>query len=175
MLSNQRAFTLVELMVSIVLLGIVLSLALPSYRTFVQNGYIRTTAESIQSGLQLARAEAVGRNTLIEFDLDSDAGWSIGCAVPRQGCPEVIQSRDAKEGSSSSIVVTPAPAGGTKVIFDNLGATVPAADSLTQIDIDVDPAILSADESRDLRIMIGIGGNSRMCDPNLVAPDTRAC
>jgi len=172
---NQLGFTIVELMISIALLGIVLTLALPGYRAFVQNNYIRTAAESIQSGLQLARAEAVGRNTQIQFELGDNSAWTIGCATPSANCPAEIQSRSAGDGSSSSVVVATTPADATKVIFNNLGATVPAADSLTQVDIDIDPTVLPAEDSRELRVTIGIGGNTRMCDPSLDVTDARAC
>lgn len=172
---DQQGFTIVELMISIALLAIVSMLALPSYRTFIQNSYIRTTAESILNGLQLARAEAVSRNTRIQFVLDEQSEWWIGCVDASASCPGEIQSRSAGEGSSSSIVVTPAPANATTVIFGNLGAIVPAADTLTQVEIDIDPAVLPAEDSRELRVTIGIGGNARMCDPNLDAADARAC
>lgn len=174
-LTTQAGFTLVELMISIALLGIVLMLAMPAYREFVQNNYIRVAAESIQSGLQLARAEAVTRNTQVQFVLGVNSAWSIGCVAASANCPAVIQSRSVGEGSSSSVVVAPTPADATAVVFDNLGATVPAADALTQVDVDIDPSVLSAEDSRELRVTIGLGGNARMCDPNLDASDARAC
>jgi type IV fimbrial biogenesis protein FimT len=171
----NRGFTIIELMISIALLGLVLILAMPSYRAFIQNSYIRTAAESIQSGLQLARAEAVSRNTQVQFVLGVNSAWSIGCVTPSADCPAVIQSRAAGDGSSSSIVITPTPEDATTVIFSNLGATVTSADALTQVDLDIDPSVLPAAESRELRVTIGIGGNARMCDPNLSAGDARAC
>jgi type IV fimbrial biogenesis protein FimT len=45
---------------------------------------------------------------------------------------------------------------------------------LTQIDID--SAVMAAANSRDMRILIGTGGQIRMCDPNVAeATDPRAC
>lgn len=168
-------------MIALVMMGIVLALALPSYKAFIQNTRIRTAAESIQNGLQLARAEAVRRNANVQFVLGAASSWIVGCVtviVPT--CPASIQSRVTVEGSSTSIIVTPKPAAGTTIVFNNFGAlctTAPCPVPATQLEVDVDPAVLSAAESRNLRITIGVGGNARMCDPNLdpAGTDPRKC
>ena len=45
-------------------LGIMLALGLPSFVETIQNMQVRTAAESILDGLQIARSEAVRRNAL---------------------------------------------------------------------------------------------------------------
>lgn len=172
---TQRGFTLIELMIAITILGIVLALALPSYKAFIQNTRLRNAAESIQNGLQVARSEAVKHNAQVRFSLGAGSSWTVGCVVPTADCPASIQQRATEEGSSAAIIVTPTPAAKTEVVFNSFGAVVPTAATFTQVDVDVDTAVLSAADSRELRITIGTGGNSRMCDPNLSSPDPRAC
>ena len=55
---------------------------------------------------------------------------------------------------------------------------VPAAASgLVTIGVDVDTSVLSAAESRELLVVIGVGGSVRMCDPALdtAGTDPRRC
>lgn len=183
--NGAQGFTLIELMIGIVIMGIVLALALPSYKAFIQNTRIRNTAESIQNGLQLARLEAVRHNANVQFVLGvapSPYLWTVGCVTATATCPVLIQRSAIGEGSSASIIVTPTPA---TIVFSNFGRlctpmTVPSCPvtPATQLDVTVDPAVLSAAESRPLRITIGTigaGGSVRMCDPTLPASDPRAC
>ena len=70
---GQHGVTLVELMVGIAIFGLLSALAVPSYSAWIQNTQIRTAAESIVNGLQLARDEALRRNQSVDFVLTSDA------------------------------------------------------------------------------------------------------
>ncbi len=171
--SRQQGFTLIELMITIVIMAIVLAAAMPAYATWIQNTHIRNAAESILLGLQRARAEAVVRNTNVEFIL-VDRAWTVGVVGG-----DVIDSRPAGE-MSPNIALSIFPAASpalTTVTFSNLGSVTPntpASDSINRIDID--SSILSATESRDLRIVLGVGGNARMCDPNVSSStDPRHC
>lgn len=174
----QRGFTLIELMIAIVILGIVLALGIPSYRAFIQNSRIRNAAESIQNGLQVARSEAVKHNAQVRFSLGAGSSWAVGCVAPTADCPASIQQRSTEEGSSAAVIVTPTPVAGTEIVFNSFGAVVATPATFTQLDVDIDTAVLSAADSRELRITIGAGGNTRMCDPNLTISnpsDPRAC
>jgi type IV fimbrial biogenesis protein FimT len=164
----QRAFSLVELMVTVAVLSLLMVLAVPSFTEWIQNSRIRTAAESLQNGLQLARAEAVRRNARIEFTLvGSGGGWEVRFA----GGGATIQQRSASEGGGG-VVVSTTPADATTVAFDGLGR---ADNTLTAINIDVPRSVLSAALSRDLRITIGTGG-VRMCDPSVTSStDPRKC
>ena len=108
---DEFGFTLVELLVGITIFGLTMSLSMSSYREWIQNSRIRNVAESIQSGLQLARAEAVKRNTPVQFALGSGSEWAVGCVTATAECPAIIQSRSANEGSSSGITLDVVPAG----------------------------------------------------------------
>lgn len=178
---HQVGFTLIELMITVALMAVIATLGMPAYQEWVQNTRVRTTAESIQNGLQLARAEAVRRNTQVVFTLQLNTGWTVGCVVPvadldgdgLDDCPVGIQNRPAAEsGAGASVSLAMTPAGVNTVTFNSLGqvAPPPASASFTQVDVES-----SADNSRKLRVTLGVGGNTRMCDPNLAATDPRAC
>ena len=136
MLSAYRAqparrspgFTLIELVVVMTLVASVLAIAAPSLSQLIENARIRGAAESIQHGLQRARAEAINRNLNVTFTLGGKAFWAIADAAGN-----TIETRPSSEVSSSIQVVT-LPANAASVTWSNLGLITDAA-PLSQIDI----------------------------------------
>lgn len=168
-------FSLIELMIAITIVSLFLLLAMPSFSEWLINSRIRNAAESITNGLQLARNEAVGRNAAVQFvkGAGTDSSWAVSCVAVTPGCPDTnpIHTRATGEGSSTGTTVT--PGNGLTVVFDSFGMkTAPAG---AQIHFAVDTTDLPPAESRDLRVTVDAGGNVRMCDPNTIAPDPRAC
>lgn len=164
---------MVEMLIVIAIIAIATTLGLPSYRTWVHNTQIRNAAESIQNGLQKARAEAVKRNANIEFVLGVNPPWII--KVAGAGGAEI--ERSSIEGAKN-VTATTTPAGATTITFSNLGTVVansPVSVTLTQVELD--STVLPPADSRELRVTIGAAGNVRMCDPNpgLSATDPRKC
>lgn len=166
---KQKGMTLVELMVCIAILGIVSAIAVPSYTEFIANTQIRSTTESIRSGLQVARAEAIKRNASVRFTLNTNnTSWEIGCTTTTSNCPAIIQAKTPKDGGSGTTTVT--VIGANPITFNNLGSI----SALSQID--VDNSSIAAAKSKDLRVRVGVGGNVRVCEPNItVSTDTRYC
>jgi len=176
----QNGFTLIELMIAVSILGILAALAMPSYRVWIENTRIRNAAESIQTGLQKARVEALKRNSDVRFVLGANSAWSIGCVVVNARCPDPIETRGAKEGSSASVSITATPAAATTSVFTNLGRVRSVAEGAATAPftrLDIDSTSLSAADSRELRILIDAGGAGRQCDPyaGLSASDPRKC
>lgn len=165
---ESRGFSLVELMVSIVVMAILASIAVPGFQSWLRNTQIRNAAESITNGLQRARAESVARNANTTLVLGTDSSWTISVVTPAS----VIDQRLAGEGSKN-VTRTVVPVGTTTVTFNNFGLVVANADasaSITQVDL------TAIGGSQPLRVTIGTGGNARMCDPNIATGTSpRAC
>lgn len=159
-------FTLIELLVVIAVMAVCMTLAAPSFSKMISNYRVRSGAEGILNGLNMARAEAIRRNAPVTFKLAADAGWSV---YPTAASASVIQSRAAgdSEGvtaasSNSSLQVNFLPTG----LVDATGT------QLTQITV-ASSNVTTADSRK---INIFGGGLIRMCDPNVsITDDPRKC
>lgn len=175
---------MVEMMIGVAIVAVLLAAAAPNFSVWIQNSKVRGAAESVLTGIQLARSEAVRRNTPVYFELRPAGSpnllWKVGCvtvvaASSAVACPDLIQGRDVAEGglllSSGQLAATLSVAAGSRIIYDNFGSTT--TPDFTQLN--VDSSVLSAADSRTLRIVIAVGGSARMCDPHLVSPNVLAC
>lgn len=61
----QSGFTLLELMVVIIIIGIVTAIALPNFRIMTINNRLSGGANEVLAGMQFARMEALRRNTRV--------------------------------------------------------------------------------------------------------------
>lgn len=77
---KDRGFTLIELMVTVFILGILTSMALPSYREFIINQRIKSTSFDLMSSINLARSEAIKRNAPVSVTPTS-SDWAKGWTV----------------------------------------------------------------------------------------------
>lgn len=174
MLTKKKnlGFTMVELMITIVIIAILATLAAPSFTAILANTRIRATAQALTDGLQLARAEAIRRNERVRLVLAANSGWSV---ITNAG--STLQTRPAAE-SGNNISLTFTPNNATSVTFNALGRVVANADAsatLTQVEIDVPTSVLPASSSQELRVTISSGGMIRLCDPNVSSGNPRSC
>jgi len=151
-------------MVTVTVVVVSLSLVGPSFSQAVANYRLRSAAESVINGLNLARAEAVRRNAPVSFALTGTrTGWTVS-----DGGGAVIQSRaDSEMGGLSA---TP-NVGATSVTFLPTGLVNATGTWLTQITVS---SATAGTDSR--RINVLGGGLIRMCDPAVAgANDPRRC
>ncbi|MBS1196237.1 MAG: Tfp pilus assembly protein FimT [Proteobacteria bacterium] len=173
---RARGFSLIELCIVVVILGITLSIGLPAFQTWLQNTQLRTSAETVMNGIQLARTEAVRRNRRVEFILSNPGvaggtGWTVQL---QDGTPP-IQSKPNGEGTQNA-VLTVFPNGATTLTFNGFGRTETtnrdASVPLAMIDIDTG---ITFDDKREWRINV-TNGVARMCDRKITtAGDPRKC
>lgn len=185
MLSRNGAsgFTLIELAIGMAVLAILVMVGLPNLTAWIQNTQIRTAAEGIQSGLQLARSEALRRNTSVRFQLVNSLTGScalsttgtnhvVSLADPTGACNStpsdagpILQVRAGTEGSPNAAV----SASASSMTFNGLGRPLPSGSTLTiNITNPTGGACKTAAGSepmRCLRVTVSTGGQVRMCDP----------
>ncbi len=167
--TRSSGVTLIELLIGMALLAILVTMGLPSFANWIQNRQLRSAAESVQSGLQLARGEAVKRNTFVGFTMAGpDSSWSVDVMNP----PQQIQSRPAAEGTPNPQIATT----DATIIFNGLGKTSLAAGAVIQVTNPTGGACKPGSDMNCLNVTVSVGGQVKMCDPTIVAAgDTRAC
>ncbi len=71
-LPARRGFTVVELMMSLVLLAIGAALSIPSYREMMEKRQLTHGAEQIMAFVNTAQSEAMKRNQIVTISYDRD-------------------------------------------------------------------------------------------------------
>ncbi|KAI3591221.1 hypothetical protein D9X30_3902 [Cupriavidus sp. U2] len=76
---QARGFTLVELIVTLLVLTILSTMAAPSFQQFIAGQRLRNAASDLASAVTLMRSEAVKRNGITT--LSANGTWSAGWVV----------------------------------------------------------------------------------------------
>ncbi len=191
----QRGFTIIELVVTLALFGVLLGLGIPSFTSFINNAQIKNAAENALQGFNLAKADAVRRNASVRFQLVTDLtstcapsttgkNWVVSLDDPTGKCniapsdtvdPRIVQKLSGDEGARNVSVTA---IGASSAVFNGLGRIV--GTGITQMDFAHTTAICEHVDAngtaRCLRILISAGGQAKMCDPKVTAAtDPRFC
>lgn len=183
-----QGFSMIELAVTLAIIGVLMAAVMPNIGEWIANSRVRSSAESLQAGLQTARNEAVKRNRPITFwlvslnddkvmdnscKLASNAGsWVISVNSPEDNCgaaasttvdPMIVLTHPAGE-SGSNLVVDALTADGSQaassVTFNGFGQ-ITGANDIGRINVS------SNNAPRNLRLVLSSSGSIFMCDPQV--------
>jgi type IV fimbrial biogenesis protein FimT len=182
---SQRGVTIVEMLIGLAIIALLTVMAVPAYNTWLQNSQIRNAAESVVNATNIARAEAVQRNTPTELRMGPGSSW----AVILQATGTQVQERPAAEGSVGvAVVINDLDGDGTadnaadRVTFNGMGWRVANADAsptISQLDFSNPTGgtckHVNNGAMRCMRVVIQAAGATRMCDPAVAIGDPRAC
>jgi len=132
-------FTLIELITTVFIAGILLSIGTPYFSSFILGQRIRTAAADLASSLVYARSEAVKRNTGVTI-APATGGWQNGWTVTVGGT--VLSSHEAFTGLTFT-----GPTGG--LVYNSNGrlAAVPAPFSVSASGSSAIPRCVNVDLS----------------------------
>ena len=75
-------FTLIELMVVVAIMGVLASVAAPSFSSLIANQRARAASTDLYAALTLARSEAIKRNLPVSLVPVSPGNWAAGWRIP---------------------------------------------------------------------------------------------
>lgn len=191
----EHGMTLIELIVTLILLAVLVLAVMPGIGAWMRNGEIRNAAQGMVNALNKARAEAVRRNQDVWFSLvsarsdnpgllddscalsTSSASWVLSLDTPEGQCsplpsettaPRILEKHAQGDGSPGAVVTV-------------RGADCTGSASATQVVFNsfgraaapsgapalrcLDIAHRSSGDQRPLRVLVGSTGSVRLCDP----------
>lgn len=174
---RQSGFTLLELVVTMIVLAILAMIAVPSFRTLIEKSRLRGKTDDVLNLLNVARGEAIKRHLNVNVALGSGSTtpWCIGAnraVTPTVGNPTAgAAACDCTNPTSCVLenqvsVVTPDPNSGItsdtvtgNITFDaQTGALIPIGAAPA-------PITLSSPSGFQLQVTVSALGQVAACTP----------
>ena len=162
-----RGFGLIELLITIALLGILTALAVNNFGTWIQNTQTRSVAEALQNGIRLAQTEAIKLSESTSFNITGNA-WTVtamqrgnnnASADNTIGTAGIIHNGIFPDSRSISILTAKDFSLSTTLRFNSMGRLVFPTNNVKYI-------ISNSRGDRRMQISVSIAGRVRMCDPD---------
>lgn len=120
--STMRGVSMLELLIAMAILGIIVSVAIPSMSEFGANQRLASAAEQVFGHLQQARSESVARNATVyvNFSANGTTTWTYGMALAT-GC--TLSGTDPTAAGACYITVNDGDA-----TYDGIGGATDTGD-----------------------------------------------
>ena len=158
---NIQGFGLIEIIITLTIIGILTLVAIPSFITQIKNYRLSATAENLYYALQYARTEAIKRNATIYVSFTTGDNWCYGinvgsacnCTVPAN-CGLGTTSASATQ----TLTLSTSGYSGGSVYFEGSHGAANASGSLT---------FTLYQQTSLIKISIGTLGNLQLCSTGI--------
>lgn len=172
---RARGFTLIELMVTVAVAAVLLSLAAPSFTSFQRNSELTSFANSMVATVNATRSEAIKRGRYAMLVPNDNANWSSGWRAfvdmdrtqAYNAADVLVFSREAPPAYLSITANGTAAASPPYIMFDASGYATSKGSGFSSLAFnvvrnDVSGASVAA---QTRRIIISNTGRARACSP----------
>jgi type IV fimbrial biogenesis protein FimT len=195
--SKAKGFTILELLVAMAILGILLTVAMPSMGSFSANHKLIGAAEQIYGHLQQMRTESIARSTttVAKFAANGTTTWTYGLsstlncdltqttATGTNACTTVVNDGDATyhgvNGTDNGDLVLNRF---TSTNFDTVTVDIASFSSANQIVFSAPRGTattgqvnLTSSNGGRLRVVVNLLGTIRLCTPDGSVDNYKTC
>ncbi len=160
-----HGFTLLELLVTLGVIGVLVSAGVPALQHSIQGARLRAAAQAVATDLRYARAEAVRLNhrLFLSFRLQSPRDWCYAVSDhPDCGCANACPSTAAAARTTTSSVDYP----GVSLLRARFSRAATTAFSPLRGLARAGHISLQVDDGRTLTVVLSPLGRVRICSDN---------
>lgn len=118
---SRKGFTLLEIMIVIAIMGIMATMAVPSYQTFMAQRRLNGAARQVMSDLMAARMQAVSQNNEFKVFFLDNHRYMILDDDDNDGTADTGEVKQTKDIQTDYYDVTFNPIPGTDPVFQPRG------------------------------------------------------
>ncbi len=166
--SPQQGVTIFELMITLIVAAILLSIAVPSFSNLFDKNRVKGAAEELTAQIQFARSEAISRGMNVSVALRNDGGnWCIGVDEEEDGdstpgCD--CGTDDDCQVNGLERVTEGSEFGGVAVSSGDDTVTFEGTRGLPTGGVSTDFEF-SSDQGKGLNVSVNQIGRARLCSP----------
>jgi len=174
---TSSGFTLIELMVTLALIGVLMMVAVPSFTKYQRNAELTSLANSLLASINAAKGEAIkrGMNAMIvpKDGANWSSGWVVFVDVDRSGAylatstDIVIQTREATPSYLTLANAGATAAANLYIMYDASGYSKLTTGAFGSWTFEIKRNDVTGTEllSQTRRVKIAATGRARVCTP----------
>lgn len=159
--TDARGMTLLELMIALAVVAILATISLPLFSTMIKSHRISGAAENLKLAVDLARTEAIKRNSLVYLSFNTGDNWCYGINVGSScncatvgSCSLLTESADKPQSLSLSATGF----SGNTIYFEGTHGAANTSGTLT---------FTLYSEANLIKLSIGRLGYSQLCSTGI--------
>ncbi|MFB1490678.1 MULTISPECIES: GspH/FimT family pseudopilin [unclassified Thiocapsa] len=168
---RSHGFTLIELMVTITVSAILLSLAVPGFTEFMDRYRLEGAVQGLYSDLQFARSESVKSNRSVQIAFTTGNSWSYtlssldGICATSALTPTALKTSDFNGFAGTQIANVSLGCGSTTLVFQPVSSTVQNACANGSPLPAGSKVVFQSSQGKQACVHINLIGRTKLCSP----------